>query len=93
VNHIAFKLDTLDELTAKVAEIRANGYDEMLQIDHGWCTSVYLNDPNGIMVEFCVTTDADGFAQTEEEALRLLRQPVSEFGEESRKDADIATTV
>lgn len=92
-NHIAFKLETLDELTAKVAEIRANGFDEMLEIDHGWCTSVYLNDPNGIMVEYCVTTDADEFVQTEEEALRLLRQPVAEFGEESRKDANIATVV
>jgi hypothetical protein len=29
-----------------------------VRIDHGWCTSIYANDPNGIMVEFCATTRA-----------------------------------
>ena len=27
-----------------------------MRIDHGWCTSIYADDPNGITVEFCVTT-------------------------------------
>jgi hypothetical protein len=45
------------------------GVERMHLIDHGWATSLYLLDPNGIMVEFCVTTDAASFAQTEEEAL------------------------
>ncbi len=90
-NHIAFKLDTLEELEAKTAEIKANGHEEILMIDHGWCTSIYLDDPNGIMVEYCVTTDPANFAQSEEEALRLLRLPVSEIGEASRKDAGTAT--
>jgi hypothetical protein len=25
-------------------------------VDHGWCTSVYASDPNGTMVEWCITT-------------------------------------
>ncbi len=90
-NHIAFKLDTLEELEAKTAEIRDNGHEEILTIDHGWCTSIYLDDPNGIMVEYCVTTDPADFAQSEEEALRLLRLPAAEIGEGSRKDAGTAT--
>ncbi len=91
-NHLAFKLDTLEQLTAKTAELHANGLDEILEIDHGWCTSIYINDPNGIMVEYCVTTDQEEFDQTEEEALRLLRLPVEEFEDASRKD-DVSVSV
>lgn len=46
------------------------------------------------MVEFCVTTDAEEFfAQSEEDALRLLRLPPSEFLEEERKETSIAKLV
>ncbi|MEE3326324.1 MAG: hypothetical protein VX252_03250, partial [Myxococcota bacterium] len=62
-------------------------------IDHGWCRSVYTVDPNGIMVEFCVTTKPDEFAQTEEEALRLLRLPKEEFQEDGRKEQSVASRV
>lgn len=85
-NHIAFKLNSLEELDAKIAQLHERGLDEMLKMDHGWCTSVYLNDPNGIMVEYCVTTDGEEFLQTEEEALRLLRLPADEIGAETRKE-------
>ena len=27
-----------------------------MRIDHGWCTSIYADDPNGITVEFCTST-------------------------------------
>ena len=32
-----------------------NGLD-CVRIDHGWCTSIYADDPNGITVEFCTST-------------------------------------
>ena len=85
-NHVAFRLDTLDELDAMIARMKKHGINDILQIDHGWCNSAYAMDPNGIMVEFCVTTDAAAFEQSEDEALRLLRLPVSEISEETRKD-------
>jgi hypothetical protein len=44
------------------------------EIDHGWCTSIYTVDPNGILVEFCTTTQAMTAAD-EAEALRLLKDP------------------
>jgi hypothetical protein len=28
----------------------------VVEIDHGWCHSIYAEDPNGITVEFCCTT-------------------------------------
>ncbi len=85
-NHIAFKLDTLEELNAKVEQLKAKGLDEIVKMDHSWCTSIYLNDPNGIMVEFCVTTNKNEFLQTEEEALRLLRLPTSDIGDNIHKE-------
>ena len=93
-NHIAFRLDTIEELEAMTKRMHERGIEYIIQIDHGWCTSIYTLDPNGIMVEFCVTTDAEGFAdQSEEEALRLLRLPSSEFAEEDRKEASIGERV
>ena len=55
VNHIAFAADDLDDLDARKDRWLANGHD-VVRIDHGWCVSIYANDPNGIMVEFCTTT-------------------------------------
>jgi glyoxylase I family protein len=92
-NHIAFRLDTLDELRATTQRMHDNGIADILEIDHGWCTSIYALDPNGIMVEFCVTTHPEDFSQTEEEALRLLRLPATEITEETRKDKSMGTLV
>jgi len=93
VNHLAFALDTLDELGLMKKRLENRGVEGMLEVDHGWGTSLYLMDPNGIMVEFCVTTDALAFSQTEEEALRLLRLPSEEIAEETRKETSVARKV
>lgn len=92
-NHIAFRLDTLEELETMTKQMHDRGISDILRIDHGWCTSIYTLDPNGIMVEFCVTTDSEEFEQTEEEALRLLRLPVSEIPEDTRKEESVAKPV
>src|SRR5215475_11500776 len=57
VNHIAFAADDLDDLDAKKDRWLAHGHD-VVRINHGWCTSIYANDPSGTMVEFCCTTRA-----------------------------------
>jgi catechol 2,3-dioxygenase-like lactoylglutathione lyase family enzyme len=57
VNHVAFAADDLDDIDARKDRLLAHGHEVAL-IDHGWCTSIYANDPNGIMVEFCTTTEA-----------------------------------
>jgi len=91
VNHIAFRLDDLDELEAMKSRLAERGVEPLHEMDHGWCQSVYTVDPNGIMVEFCVTTDEAAFAQSEEEALRLLRLSPDRFAQESRKEPKAAT--
>jgi len=86
VNHVAFRLDTLDELAAMKDRLEQAGVRNLHEIDHGWSNSLYAVDPNGILVEFCVTTDAAAFEQDEAEALRLLRLPPAQFGAETRKE-------
>ena len=69
-NHIAFSLDSLDSLRAHVSRITSNGID-VTEIDHLSCTSIYINDPNEIMVEFCITTKA--FTEKDkEDALKAI---------------------
>ena len=92
-NHIAFRLDTLEELETMTKQMHERGIPNIMQVDHGWCTSIYTLDPNGIMVEFCVTTDAEEFDQTEQEALRLLRLPPAEITEVTRKEQAIGKVV
>lgn len=54
-NHLAFNAPTLPSLEVRKRHIISKGYD-VAEIDHGWCRSIYVNDPNGIAVEFCTTT-------------------------------------
>lgn len=55
VNHIAFGSASVAELEIHRKRWLENGYD-VLEIDHGWCHSVYTTDPNRTLVEWCVTT-------------------------------------
>lgn len=71
VNHIAFAARDV----AHLVEIRERWRDlglTVLDIDHHWCHSIYVKDPNGTMVEFSTTTApfAEGSA---ERALRAIR--------------------
>ncbi len=92
VNHIAFGASDLDDLDARKDRWLANGHD-VVRIDHGWCTSIYANDPNGIMVEFCFTTDVlddDDRRQAQELLASALPEintvePKMEFFEASAK--------
>ena len=54
VNHIAFHA-TPDTLPACRDRWLDHGID-VVEIDHGFCVSIYANDPNGILVEWCADT-------------------------------------
>jgi len=72
-NHLAFDAPTLEDLQVHLQRWRECG-QTVLEVDHEWCRSIYIRDPNGIMVEFCHTTRA--FRPDEiEEAARLLNDP------------------
>jgi len=55
VNHLAFDAPDLTALACHRERWRACGIT-VAEVDHGFCTSIYATDPNGIMVEFCCTT-------------------------------------
>lgn len=53
VNHLAFAATSVDDLVTRRERWRDHGHD-VVQIDHGFCQSIYTNDPSDIVVEFCV---------------------------------------
>jgi catechol 2,3-dioxygenase-like lactoylglutathione lyase family enzyme len=74
-NHLAFDAPDLDALGGVQQRWLDQGHD-VLRIDHGWCTSIYLDDPNGITVEFCCTTQAFTDAdRVDAEAMRRAVMP------------------
>ena len=70
VNHIAFFSPDLDDIGSRRQRWLDHGHDVM-EIDHGWCHSVYAMDPNRILVEFCTDT-APYTADDRAEALRVV---------------------
>ena len=56
-SHNAFSLNNLHSLKTHIRRINSHGI-KVTEIDHGWCKSIYIDDPDEIMVEFCVTTKA-----------------------------------
>jgi catechol 2,3-dioxygenase-like lactoylglutathione lyase family enzyme len=75
-NHIAFDATDRADLDARRCRLLEHGLDVM-EIDHGWCHSIYVVDPNGILVEFCTSTRVLGDADREA-AERLLRATAPE---------------
>ena len=55
VNHVAFSA-TAERQEEVRARMDAEDIKPLMEIDHGWCHSLYYLDPNGIMVEFCRDT-------------------------------------
>jgi catechol-2,3-dioxygenase len=54
VNHFAFDAPTLHDLHDRRDHWRRCGFT-VLEVDHDFCVSIYLRDPNGNMMEFCHT--------------------------------------
>ena len=69
VNHVALRSDAAHS-AAVVARFQAEGIEPAMVVDHGWCQSTYLQDPNGNLIELCV--DTPGFTADADEAARLL---------------------
>ena len=54
--HFAFWVDSVEELEERQGELRARGCETTEIVDHGWASSIYFRDPNGLMLEYCTTT-------------------------------------
>jgi catechol 2,3-dioxygenase-like lactoylglutathione lyase family enzyme len=56
VQHIAFKVDSVDELLATKARLEASGIEVVGPTDHTIFKSIYFFDPNGHRVELAADT-------------------------------------
>src|SRR6266849_7532847 len=52
MQHLALNVDDEAQLLAMRDRVRSHGYWVMGPIDHGFCKSIYLAAPEGIMLEF-----------------------------------------
>jgi glyoxylase I family protein len=53
VNHIALRVDTIEQLKAMKSRLEAHGIDVLGVTDHRVFQSIYFFDPNGIRLELC----------------------------------------
>ena len=73
MQHLALNVDSEADLLAIRDRVRSNGHWIMGPIDHGFCKSIYLAAPEGIMLEFATsegnTIDAEAWIDPEVVAL------------------------
>jgi glyoxylase I family protein len=65
VNHIAFRVNTVDELEAMKSRLQANGIEVLGVTDHHIFKSIYFFDPNGVRLELSAQI-ADEFQMLKE---------------------------
>ncbi len=53
VNHIALRVDTIEQLEAMKSRLEAHGIEVLGVTDHRVFQSIYFFDPNGIRLELC----------------------------------------
>ena len=54
--HFAFEAGSETGLEKKRQELKEKGVEVTEVVDHGWAKSIYFNDPNGLMLEYCCLT-------------------------------------
>ncbi|MEM9740185.1 MAG: VOC family protein [Pseudomonadota bacterium] len=75
VQHIAFKLETMDDLMAAKARAEAEGLDVLGPTHHGVFKSIYFFDPNGHRLELaCDIGTPEQYAQLKEVAEDMLEE-------------------
>jgi len=70
VNHIALRVDTVDELEQVKARLKAHGHEVIGVTDHEIFKSIYFFDPNGIRVELTAQLASEMQMQEESKTAR-----------------------
>jgi hypothetical protein len=58
MQHVAFNVDSYDELIATRDRIRSHGINVMGPIHHGMCDSIYFGGPEGLTLEVATSLEA-----------------------------------
>jgi len=59
MQHVAFHVDTLDDVLVMRDRIRDRGVQVLGPIDHGFIQSMYFAGPEGLSLEICTGSDID----------------------------------
>ncbi len=57
MQHLAFDVDTVEDLVGMRDRIRSKGINVMGQIDHGLCQSIYFAGPEGLTLEVATSSE------------------------------------
>jgi catechol 2,3-dioxygenase-like lactoylglutathione lyase family enzyme len=71
MQHVAFHVDTMDDLLAMRDRVRSRGVQVIGPIDHGFVQSMYFAGPEGLSLEICTGSDIDERAWIDPEVQRL----------------------
>ncbi|MPY92396.1 MAG: VOC family protein [Acidimicrobiia bacterium] len=71
MQHVAFHLDTLEEVLALRDRVRSRGVQVMGPIDHGMIQSMYFAGPENLVLEVCCGSGIDETAWVDPEVVRL----------------------
>ncbi|MGR8919482.1 MAG: VOC family protein [Gammaproteobacteria bacterium] len=58
MQHVAFSVDTVDELLAMRDRIRSRGVRVLGPLDHGFCQSIYFGGPENLVLEVSTSAEA-----------------------------------
>lgn len=92
--HLAWEVDTLDELARLRDELSAAGA-LVGSSDHGTTKSLYAKDPDGLEFEVCWLVPADRLTGTESHEIRPLDLPaeMAHYGSATRGGVGISSPV
>jgi catechol 2,3-dioxygenase-like lactoylglutathione lyase family enzyme len=79
MQHVAFHVDTIDDVLAMRDRIRSHGIQVMGPIDHGMVQSMYFAGPEGLSLEICCGGGIDERAWIDPEVQALCGISVDEL--------------
>jgi hypothetical protein len=87
VNHLSFRIPDRAAYDALLARCKDKGLAVAGEVDHDFCQSFYVVDPNMFMIEFTYDTDLSIFGAGGFEAAyhKLFDVPESEIPEDAHK--------
>lgn len=71
MQHVAFHVDTLDDVLEMRDRLRSRGVQVMGPLDHGFIQSIYFEGPEGLNLEVCTGADIDAEAWIDPEVTGL----------------------
>lgn len=86
INHIAFRVDTVEELQNTKERLQAHGVEVLGITDHHIFKSIYFFDPNGIRLELSAQLASDALMARESKHAHARLAEWTERKEEWRKE-------